>query len=322
MVDYFIVPIILICLLEWRLESGRFLCICSPLLSVFSSTLRLYDNFTNYCISSYFKLFLFLSETCRCPHKFFVNWVQAPPLVMSLNNSVNGSGMSPAGLLPALLSDMIAHSCGVCHAHKRTVIIFTKEKASIHNMTSALNDHSQLNLPISMAPNVPFVREGWVFLPVVEVAGIAVLMRKPNTEAYAGQLGSSVLLLWPVICMMLALYCVFGLAVWSVVSRWILSFNWTDNTRRQFNCYLNHHGSKEHSTFTDKRKGNGNKSNGSWINEKERLIGRPGKRRKMKKSQKRKKETWLYISRGNINLVPRDSLPGVWGGKALRRKLG
>lgn len=138
---------------------------------------------------------------------------------MSLNNSVNGSGTSPAGLLPALLPDMIAHSCGVCHAHKKTVIIFTKEKASILNMTSALNDHSQLNLPISMAPNVPFVREGWVFLPVVEVAGIAVLMRKPNTEAYAGQLGSSVLLLWPVICMMLALYCVFGLAVWSVVSR-------------------------------------------------------------------------------------------------------
>ena len=141
---------------------------------------------------------------------------------MGLNNSVNGSGTSPAGLLPALLSDMIAASCGVCHAHKRTVIIFRKEKASIHDMTSSLNDHSQLNLPISMAPNVPFVREGWVFLPVVEVAGVAVLMRKPNTGAYAGQLGSSVLLLWPIICVMLALYCALGLAVWTLVSRSVL----------------------------------------------------------------------------------------------------
>ncbi|XP_074634158.1 uncharacterized protein LOC141892721 isoform X1 [Acropora palmata] len=153
-------------------------------------------------------------ETCRCPHKFFVNWVQAPPLIMNLNNSVNESRTSPTGLLPALLPDMIADSCGVCHAHKRTVIIFTKEKASIHKMTSSLNDHSQLNLPISMAPNVPFVREGWVFLPVVEVAGVAVLMRKPNTGAYAGQLGSSILLLWPIICVMLALYFALGLAVW------------------------------------------------------------------------------------------------------------
>lgn len=141
-----------------------------------------------------------------------------------LNNSVNESRTNPTGLLPALLPDMIADSCGVCHAHKRTVIIFTKEKASIHKMTSSLNDHSQLNLPISMAPNVPFVREGWVFLPVVEVAGVAVLMRKPNTGAYAGQLGSSVLLLWPIICLMLALYFALGLAVWILVSRSILYF--------------------------------------------------------------------------------------------------
>lgn len=155
-------------------------------------------------------------ETCRCPNKFFVHWVQSPPLITSFNDSVIGNGTTPAGLLPQLLADMITHACGVCHARERTVVIFREEKPDVQNITSSLNEHTQLNLPISMAPNVPFVREGWVFLPVMEVAGIAVLMRKPNTGMYAGKLGSSILLLWPIFVLMFALYCAVGLAMWSV----------------------------------------------------------------------------------------------------------
>ena len=120
--------------------------------------------------------------------------------------------------MPKLLHDMIHHTCGVCHGHKRTMIIFREEKLAIRKLANSASDHNQLNLPISMEPHVPFDREEYVFLPVLEVAGIAVLMRKPSSGVYALYLGSAVLHRWPVVLMMFALHCVFGLAMWSVVS--------------------------------------------------------------------------------------------------------
>ena len=142
--------------------------------------------------------------------------MQASPLCLK-NNDANG--ITPAGMIPDLLPDMIAYACGTCHEHKRTAIVFKEEKASIHNITSTLSAHTQLNLPISMAPNMPFVREEWVFLPVVEVVGIAFLMRKPTIGVYAKQLGTSVQQRWPLVLTMFVLYFVFGLAVWNAVSR-------------------------------------------------------------------------------------------------------
>lgn len=140
--------------------------------------------------------------------------MQAPPLCFKNNHT---DGTRPAGILPELLPDMITHACGTCHGHKRTAIIFKEEMLSIDNITSSLGAHTQLNLPMNMAPHIPFAREEWVFLPVVEVAGTAVLMKKPSPGVYAGQLGSSVLHHWPVFLIMFGMYCAFGLAVWSVV---------------------------------------------------------------------------------------------------------
>ena len=96
--------------------------------------------------------------------------MQAPPLCFK-NNHINAT--SPAGILPELLPDMVTHACGTCHGHKRTTIIFKEEMLSIDNITSSLDAHTQLNLPMNMAPHIPFARGEWVFLPVVEVAGCA-----------------------------------------------------------------------------------------------------------------------------------------------------
>ena len=98
------------------------------------------------------------------------------------------------------------------------MINFKEENLTIRKLANSLSDHNQLNLPISMAPHAPFDMEEYVFLPVLDVAGIAVLMRKPSSGVYARFLGSAVLHRWPAVLMMFALHCVFGLAVWSVVS--------------------------------------------------------------------------------------------------------
>ncbi|KAJ7376073.1 hypothetical protein OS493_037078 [Desmophyllum pertusum] len=152
------------------------------------------------------------AETCRCPRKIFVSWMEVRPLCF--NDPANGT--IPAGLLPELLDDMILYVCGTCHEHKRTEIIFKEDNSNVQDSSSTLSEHIQLNLPIRMEPKVPFVGEGWAFLPVVEVAGFAFLTRKPSTDAYARQLGSSVLYCWPAFVMLFVMYFAFGLTVWTV----------------------------------------------------------------------------------------------------------
>ena len=136
---------------------------------------------------------------------------------LCFNDPANGT--IPAGLLPELLDDMILYVCGTCHEHKRTEIIFKEDNSNVQDISSTLSEHIQLNLPIRMEPKVPFVGEGWAFLPVVEVAGFAFLTRKPSTDAYARQLGSSVLYCWPAFVMMSVMYLTFGFAIWPVVCK-------------------------------------------------------------------------------------------------------
>ena len=140
-----------------------------------------------------------------------MNWMHVPPLC------VKRDGEEPTGLVPELLHHMVLHGCGTCHENKTTNIIYNEESFSVQNMISTVNDDPQINLPITVKPTMPSAGEGWVFLPVVEVAGFAFLTRKPSTDAYARYLASSVLVRWPVLAMMFVLFVTFGLAVWTVV---------------------------------------------------------------------------------------------------------
>lgn len=137
--------------------------------------------------------------------------MHVPPLC------VKRDGEEPTGLVPEVLRHMVLHGCGTCHENKTTKIIYQDESTSLQNMISKVNESPQINLPITVKPRMPFAGEGWVFLPVVEVAGFAFLTRKPSTDAYARYLASSVLVRWPVFVMMLVMVITSGLAVWTVV---------------------------------------------------------------------------------------------------------
>ncbi|XP_078380263.1 uncharacterized protein LOC144663223 [Oculina patagonica] len=148
-------------------------------------------------------------ETCRCHRRIFVNWMHTPPLCVKRGED------TPTGLIPNLLHDMLPYACGTCHDNQTTEIIF-RERSSTQNMIGSLSERYQLNVPISLKPKLPRVGDGWVFLPVVEVAGFAVLTRKPTGDAYARYLASSVMVRWPAFVMMIVMYLTFGLAVWTV----------------------------------------------------------------------------------------------------------
>lgn len=137
--------------------------------------------------------------------------MHVPPLC------VKRDGEEPTGLVPEVLRHMVLHGCGTCHENKTTKIIYQDESTSLQNMISKVNESPQINLPITVKPRMPSAGEGWVFLPVVEVAGFAFLTRKPSTDAYARYLASSVLVRWPVFVMMLVMVITSGLAVWTVV---------------------------------------------------------------------------------------------------------
>ena len=155
-------------------------------------------------------LFIF-TETCRCPSRIFVNWMHVPPLCAKRD------GEEPTGLVPEVLRNMVLHGCGSCHENKTTKIMYHEESFSVQNMISTVNKDPQINLPITVRPRMPSAGEGWVFLPVIEVAGFAFLTRKPSTDAYAKYLASSVLVRWPVFVMMFVMFVTSGLAVWTVV---------------------------------------------------------------------------------------------------------
>lgn len=155
-------------------------------------------------------LFIFI-ETCRCPSRIFVNWMHVPPLC------VKRDGEEPTGLVPEVLHHMILHGCGSCHKNKTTKIIYHEESFSVRNMISTVNEDPQINLPITVRLRMPSAGEGWVFLPLMEVAGFAFLTRKPSPDAYARYLASSFLLRWPVFVMMFVMFVTSGLAVWTVV---------------------------------------------------------------------------------------------------------
>ena len=130
---------------------------------------------------------------------------------------VKREGEEPTGLVPEVLRDMALHGCGTCHENKATKIIYHEESSSLQNMISTVNEGPQINLPITVKTGMPSAGEGWVFLPMVEVAGFAFLTRKPSTDVYARYLASSVLARWPVFVMMLVMFITCGLAVWTVV---------------------------------------------------------------------------------------------------------
>ena len=148
----------------------------------------------------------------------FVNWMHAPPLC------VKRDGEEPTGLVPEMLRPMVLHGCGTCHENRTTKIIYQDESTSLQNMISKVIDGPHINLPITVKPRMPAAGEGWVFLPVVEVAGFAFLTRKPSTDAYARYLASSLLVRWPVLVMMLAMFITFGLAVWTVVRTFLFKY--------------------------------------------------------------------------------------------------
>lgn len=164
-------------------------------------------------------MFIF-TETCRCPSRIFVNWMHVPPLC------ARRDGEEPTGLVPEVLRHMVLYGCGTCHENKTTKIIYHEESSSVQNMISTVNEDLQINLPITVKPGMPSTGEGWVFLPVVEVAGFAFLTRKPSTDAYARYLASSVLVRWPVFVMMFVMFVTFGLAVWTVVRTLLSKCYW------------------------------------------------------------------------------------------------
>ena len=155
-------------------------------------------------------IFIF-TETCRCPGRILVNWMHVPPLC------VKRDGEEPTGLVPEMLSHMVLHGCGTCHDNKTTKVVYQDESTSLQIMISKVNEGPQINLPLTVTPKMPSAGEGWVFLPVMEVTGFAVLTRKPSTDAYARHLAASILVRWPVFVMMLVMFITFGLAVWTVV---------------------------------------------------------------------------------------------------------
>ena len=137
--------------------------------------------------------------------------MHVPPLC------VKRDGEEPTGLVPEVLRHMVLHGCGSCRENITTEIIYHEGSHSVQNMISTINEDPQINLPITVKPRMPSAGEGWVLLPMLEVAGFAFLTRKPSTDAYARYLASSVLVRWPVFVMMLVMFVTFGLAVWTVV---------------------------------------------------------------------------------------------------------
>lgn len=144
--------------------------------------------------------------------------MHVPPLC------VKREGEEPTGLVPDVLRHMVFHGCGTCHQNKTTKIIYQDESTSLQSMIRMANEGPQINLPITVKHRMPSAGEGWVFLPVVEVAGFAFLTRKPSTDAYARYLASSVLVRWPVFVMMLVMFIASGLAVWTVVRTLLFKF--------------------------------------------------------------------------------------------------
>ena len=154
-------------------------------------------------------------DTCRCPVRLLANWLQAPPLYFKARAT---NVTSPIGLLPARLQHVIDHVCGTCHGHKRTEVVYRQQNNSLQALTSSMTAHVQLYLPISMVPRMPFEMPEWAFLPMVEVAGLAVITRKISTEVYSSKLGSSLLERWPVFVVLFVLYVTIGIVVWTLVS--------------------------------------------------------------------------------------------------------
>ncbi|XP_058941920.2 uncharacterized protein [Pocillopora verrucosa] len=154
-----------------------------------------------------------LIETCRCPKKIYVNWVKLPQLCVTQHSQ---NKKVPGGVFPELVYEMIHHVCGTCHQYERTEIIFNEVNGSFEDMTSAPDELMHLNMPIKILPQEPTSGEGWRLLPLVEVPGFVLVMRKPSTDTYAVFLKSSVLGCWPAFAMMFAMYLTFGLATWTV----------------------------------------------------------------------------------------------------------
>ena len=113
---------------------------------------------------------------------------------------------------------MIHHVCGTCHQYERTEIIFNEVNGNFEDITSAPDELMHLNMPIKILPQEPTSGEGWKLLPLVEVPGFVLVMRKPSTDTYTVFLKSSVLGCWPAFAVMFAMYLTFGLATWTVVS--------------------------------------------------------------------------------------------------------
>jgi len=125
-------------------------------------------------------------------------------------------------MIPKLLGTMIDTSCGFCHEHNQTKIIY-QLKSGRKRRELQFDDMDNADFVFPIRKQEKTARdESEVYIPLLEVPGFAFLTSVKTKQEYATQVATSIFNCWPMLAISLAMALLSGVLLWGVVRTRIL----------------------------------------------------------------------------------------------------
>ena len=121
---------------------------------------------------------------------------------------------------------MLQEVCGVCSEYNtlRTTLSYTERgnkavrKRNHYELAASLNERADFTFPVR-GPNSSTTHIGrHVFIPLLEVPGVAMLTVKDAHDVYSKVVAQSLFSCWPLIVFTISLAILSGIVVWFLVS--------------------------------------------------------------------------------------------------------
>ena len=134
---------------------------------------------------------------------------------------------SITGIFTTVIRSMIIEACGSCDQYLNSTLHFDVSRTgldpnrrSVYKLKISITDDVDVSFPYYERRSTKTVVPGSIFVPLISSPGCAFIVRDElNVERIAQALILNVLKVWPLLLVSYCIATLFGIIIWSTVSR-------------------------------------------------------------------------------------------------------
>ena len=131
------------------------------------------------------------------------------------------------GIFTTVIRSMIIEACGSCDQYSNSTLHFDVSRTgldpnrrSVYKLKISITDDVDVSFPYYERRSTKTVVPGSIFVPLISSPGCAFIVRDElNVERIAQALILNVLKVWPLLLVSYCIATLFGIIIWSTVSR-------------------------------------------------------------------------------------------------------